>query len=90
MDPLKEDIAKLQEEYYQSNQKNVFFKKSQKNDCANMIASTIDKHTLFSNKFHFFLNYLMKYQKYVFCLKRVNIKLFLGLLQYLGVFRGTV
>lgn len=48
MDSLKEDIAKLQEEYYQTNQKNVFFKKSQKNDCANMIATTIDKHTLFS------------------------------------------
>lgn len=32
----------------------------------------------------------MKYQKYVFCLKRINIKLFLGLLQYLGVFRETV
>lgn len=45
---IMEDIAKLQEEYYQKNQKNVFFKKSQKNDCATMIASTMDKYTLFS------------------------------------------
>jgi hypothetical protein len=45
---IMEDIAKLQEEYYQKNQKNVFFKKSQKHDCATMIASTMDKHTLFS------------------------------------------
>ena len=43
-----EDIAKLQEEYYQNNQKNLIFKKSQKKDCANMIASTIDKKILFS------------------------------------------
>lgn len=45
---IMEDIAKLQEEYYQKNQKNVFFKKSQKYDCANMIASTMDKIALFS------------------------------------------
>lgn len=45
---IMEDIAKLQEEYYQNNQKNIFFKKSQKQDCATMIASTIDKKTLFS------------------------------------------
>ena len=45
---LKENIAKLQEEYYQKNQKNIFFKKSQKTDCANSIASNLDKYTLFS------------------------------------------
>lgn len=43
-----ENIAKLQEEYYQNNQKNTFFKKSQKTECANIIANTIDKNTLFN------------------------------------------
>jgi hypothetical protein len=42
-----ENIAKLQEEYYQNNQKNIFFKKSQKTECANIIANSIDKYTLF-------------------------------------------
>ena len=43
-----ENIAKLQEEYYQNNQKNLFFKKSQKTECANIIANTIDKTMLFN------------------------------------------
>lgn len=43
-----ESIAKLQEEYYQNNQKNFFFKKSQKTECANIIAKSIDIYTLFN------------------------------------------
>jgi len=45
---ILEDIAKLQQEYYLNNQKNVFFKKSQKNECASIIAAKIDANTLFS------------------------------------------
>jgi hypothetical protein len=47
-DNVLENIAKLQEEYYQNNQKNLFFKKSQKTECANIIANTIDKIMLFN------------------------------------------
>lgn len=43
-----ENIAKLQEDYYVKNQKNVFFKNSQKMECANIIAANIDKNILFS------------------------------------------
>jgi len=45
---ILENIAKLQEEYYYTNQKNIFFKKNQKNECANNIVSNIDIYLLFS------------------------------------------
>ena len=48
-DDLLENIAKLQKDYYSKNQKNMFFKKSQKNDCANMISSQMDIQLLFQN-----------------------------------------
>jgi hypothetical protein len=48
---LTESIAKLQEEYYNKNKKNTFFKKNQKNECANLVLSNIDKPTLFSRTF---------------------------------------
>lgn len=48
-DDLLENIAKLQKDYYTKNQKNMFFKKSQKNDCANVISSQIDLQLLFQN-----------------------------------------
>jgi len=44
---LSESIAKLQDEYYDKNKKNTFFKKNQKNECANLVLSNIDKTTLF-------------------------------------------
>ena len=45
---ILDNIAKLQEEYYLKNQKNIFFKKSQKNECASMVAANMDANTLFS------------------------------------------
>lgn len=45
---ILDNIAKLQEEYYLKNQKNTFFKKSQKNECASIVAANIDSYTLFS------------------------------------------
>jgi len=45
---ILENIAKLQEEYYLKNQKNIFFKKSQKSECASLVAANIDIYTLFS------------------------------------------
>lgn len=63
---LSESIAKLQEEYYDKNRKNIFFKKNQKNDCANLVLSNIDKTTLFSktlfiipNKNSIYFDYMM-------------------------------
>ena len=46
-DELVNDIVKLQEEYYNTHNKNVFFKKNQKYDCANAISQKIDITLLF-------------------------------------------
>lgn len=45
---ILENIAKLQEEYYLKNQKNTFFKKHQKTECASLVAANFDTYTLFS------------------------------------------
>jgi hypothetical protein len=37
-----EEIYKIQEEYYNKNNKNMFFKKSQKTDCANQVCEKFD------------------------------------------------
>jgi len=47
-DNVLENIAKLQEEYYSKNQKNIFFKQKQKKECANNIISNMDIYSLFS------------------------------------------
>jgi hypothetical protein len=44
---IKDDITKLQEEYYEKNNKHFFFKKSQKYDCASVITQHLDVKTLF-------------------------------------------
>ena len=46
-DELVNNIIKLQEEYYNTHNKNVFFKKNQKYDCANVISQKIDITVLF-------------------------------------------
>lgn len=46
---LLKKIAELQGNYYSENQKNIFFKKSQKNDCAASISNTLDTQTLLAN-----------------------------------------
>lgn len=44
---IKRDITKLQEEYYEKNNKNILFKKSQKYDCASIITQQYDVSLLF-------------------------------------------
>ena len=44
---LIENITKLQEEYYEKNNKNILFKKSQKYDCASIITQQLDVGVLF-------------------------------------------
>lgn len=63
---LVESIAKLQDEYYDKNKKNTFFKKNQKNECANLVLLNIDKTTLFRktlfiipNKNSVYFDYMM-------------------------------
>ena len=53
---LLKKIAELQGNYYSDNQKNIFFKKSQKNDCAASISKTLDTQTLLANTIYLINN----------------------------------
>jgi hypothetical protein len=46
-DEIANNIVKLQEDYYTQNNKNMFFKKNQKYDCASMISQKFDITLLF-------------------------------------------
>jgi len=48
---LKNDLQKLQNEFYNNSNKNLFFKNKQKLNCATNISSQCDLNTLFSNTF---------------------------------------
>jgi len=50
------NINRLQQEYYEKNNKNIFFKKNQKYDCANIITQNINVQQLFE-KTLFVLNH---------------------------------
>ena len=65
-DNLLESIAKLKDDYYSKNQKNTFFKKTQKNDCANLVLYNIDKFRLFSKTLFIIPDKKIIYYDYTF------------------------
>jgi hypothetical protein len=81
-DNVLENIAKLQEEYYNKNQKNVFFKKSQKTECATIIANAIDKNTLFNKTLFIIPEKKIIYFDYTIFKTYMNMELFDEFLDY--------
>jgi hypothetical protein len=72
---LKNDLQKLQNEFYNNSNKNLFFKNKQKLNCATNISSQCDLNTLCSNTFiiipnsnKIFMDYdiLQKSRQYVY------------------------
>lgn len=61
-----EEIQKLQEEYYNKNNKNTFFKKSQKMDCANQISNMIDLNYLINMTIQIIPNTNIVFFDYIF------------------------
>jgi hypothetical protein len=53
---LMENITKLQEEYYEKNNKNILFKKNQKYDCASIITKQYDCNILFEKTLYILKN----------------------------------
>ena len=61
------DIAKLQEEYYKQNNKNIFLKKNQKYECANIISQKLDYRILFEKTL-----FILKYGEIFFDYTRIT------------------
>ena len=79
---ILENIAKLQEEYYLNNQKNLFFKKNQKTECANIIANNIDKKTLFNKTLFVIPEKSIIYFDYTVFKTYMTVELFDEFLEY--------
>lgn len=80
---IMDNITKLQEEYYTKNNKNVFFKKNQKYECANMISQQIDISLLF-NKTLYVLNKGDIYFDYMMLKTYIHPELFSNFLEYVN------
>ena len=80
---IMDNITKLQEEYYTKNNKNVFLKKNQKYECANMISQQIDISLLF-NKTLYVLNKGDIYFDYMMLKTYIHPELFSNFLEYVN------
>ena len=81
---MREEISKLQDEYYEKNNKNIFFKKSQKYDCASAITQQYDINVLFK-KTLFVLKEGEIYFDYTFFKTYIHPEIYEAFLEYINV-----
>jgi len=75
-------VAQLQEKYYKENGKNRIFKSSQKNECAQIVSSTLDNSVLFANAIFIIPETNKIYFDYVFFKSFANPSIFHEFIDY--------
>ena len=78
-----EKIAQLQTDYYKNNNKNMFFKSSQKLDCAATITGAMDIRSLFENTIYILPNTNRIYFDYPFFKTFATPAIFESLVTYI-------
>jgi hypothetical protein len=82
-DSVINHIVQLQEKYYNKNNKNIFYKKDQKLDCANMISQQLDINFLFE-KTLFILHHGEIYFDYTIFKTYIHPEIFNDFLEYVN------
>jgi hypothetical protein len=86
-----EKIAQLQTDYYKNNNKNMFFKSSQKLECAATITEAMDIHTLFEHSIYILPNTNKIYFDYPFFKTFATPAIFESLVTYMyGLINQTM